>query len=535
MKIANITLEKPQAGELLQLAGYGAAGFFAAGCCLEGRAPLAAGLIAACKPGRNVLAALLGGVLGSLLFLPFGQALRGIGILILIYAVLTAFRDTKWFHQGWFRPVLAAGATLAVELAYALQMGLTGESLLRMTACTVLSGVLCHYCALLLRETAIPRRKAPGKEAERLRQRLRLSADALRSLGEAFGAPQPKKEENPAVIFDRAAEVVCRGCALRDLCWNKEYVSTFNAFNDATPAMLERGRAEASDFAVHFASRCIHFPQLISAINTEVTALLLRRQYRRQLSRERERTRGQYVQLGELVAQAMTVTEAPAATGRELCHEVAMGSEPKEGQRLCGDSVTWFRTGSMLYLILSDGMGSGREAQRESQMTLRLLEQFLQAGIDAEPALRTLNAALNLRGDEQGSFTTIDLLAADLNARQATLYKYGAAPTYVKRHGAVRRLTGTALPAGLQDAGSAPQAVCFPLEENSFVLMISDGIADSSEDAWVQDLLAGWQGEDPNVLASLVLREAYQRRKGDDDRSVLCLRLPPQSKGKREV
>ena len=65
--------------------------------------------------------------------------------------------------------------------------------------------------------------------------------------------------------------------------------------------------------------------------------------------------------------------------------------------------------------------------------------------------------------------------------------------------------------------------------------MISDGVADAGEDQWVQDLLAGWQGEDPNVLASLVLREAYQRRKGDDDRSVLCLRLPPQSKGKREV
>ena len=65
--------------------------------------------------------------------------------------------------------------------------------------------------------------------------------------------------------------------------------------------------------------------------------------------------------------------------------------------------------------------------------------------------------------------------------------------------------------------------------------MISDGVADSGEDQWVQDLLAGWQGEDPNVLASLVLREAYQRRHGDDDRSVLCLYLPAQSKGKREV
>ena len=535
MKIAKLTLERPARGELLRLAGYAAAGFFTSGCCLEGRAPLSAGFLAACGPGRNALAAMAGAGIGCFLFLPFGPALRACGILVLIYAVLAAFQGTKWVKSAWFRPATAGGAALAVELAYVLQMGLDIPGLLRLTASAALSAALCHYCALLLRETSLPRRKAP-RESETLRQRLRLSAQALRTLGESLGAaPQPQKEENPAVVFDRAAEVVCRGCALRDLCWNKEYLATFNAFNDATPPMLERGKAEASDFAVHFASRCIHFPQLISAINTEVTALLLRRQYRRQLDRERQRTRGQYLQLGELVAQAMTVTEAPPATGKELCHEVAMGAEPKEGQRMCGDSVTWFRTGSMLYLLLSDGMGSGREAQRESQMTLRLLEQFLQAGIDAEPALRTLNAALNLRVDEQGCFTTIDLLAADLNTREATLYKYGAAPTYVKRQGAVRRLTGSALPAGLQDVGSAPQAVRFPLEENTFILMLSDGVADAGDDAWVQDLLAGWQGEDPNVLTSLVLQEAYQRRKGDDDRSVLCLYLPRQEKGKREV
>lgn len=535
MKIANITLEKPQAGELLRLAGYGAAGFFAAGCCLDGRAPLAAGLVAACKPGRTAMAALLGGAAGSLIFLPFGPALRCWGILVLIYAVLSAFQDTKWFKQGWFRPMTAAGGALAVELAYTLQTGFNGAGLLRMAASTALSGVLCHYCALLLRETSIPRRRA-ARESESLRQRLRLSAEALRALGESFAPqPQPKKEENPAVIFDRAAEVVCRGCALRDLCWNKEYVSTYNAFNDATPVMLERGRAEASDFASHFASRCIHFPQLLSAINTEVTALLLRRQYRRQLARERERSRGQYAQLGDLVAQAMAAPEVPAATGRELCHEVALGSAPKEGQRLCGDSMTWFRVGGMLYLLLSDGMGSGREAQRESQMTLRLLEQFLQAGIAPEPALRTLNAALNLRSDEQGSFTTIDLLAADLTSRQAALYKYGAAPTYIKRQGTVRRLAGASLPAGLQESDAEPQAIRFPLEENTFVLMISDGVADGGEDQWVQDLLAGWQGDDPNVLTSLILQEAYQRRKGDDDRSAMCMYLPSERRGRREV
>ena len=535
MKIAGITLERPARTQVVRLSAYGAAGFFAAGCCLDGRAPLAAGLLAACRPGGTATAVLAGGAVGAFVFLPFGPALRCCGILVLISSVLSAFRDTRWFQHALFRPLTAAGAALAVELAYTLQMGFSAQGAVRMAACTVLSGLLCHYCALVLRETSIPRRQAARTENDGLRRRLRLSAQALRSLYESFSTPPPRKEENPAVIFDRAAEVVCRGCALREVCWSKEYVSTFNAFNDATPTLLDRGRAEPGDFASHFASRCIHFPQLLSAINTEVTALLLRRQYRRQLDLERERTRGQYAQLGELVAQAMAAPEAPPATGKELLHDVALSSAPKEGQRVCGDSLTWFRSGSMLYLLLSDGMGSGREAQRESQMTLRLLEQLLTAGIDADPALRTLNAALNLRSDDQGSFTTIDLLAVDLARGQASLYKYGAAPTYLKRQGSVRRLTGSALPAGLQEVSAAPAPARFPVEENTFVLMISDGVADASDDQWLQDLLAGWQGEDPNMLVSLVLQEAARRRCGDDDCSAICLYLPARPKGMMEV
>ena len=87
----------------------------------------------------------------------------------------------------------------------------------------------------------------------------------------------------------------------------------------------------------------------------------------------------------------------------------------------------------------------------------------------------------------------------------------------------------------MQDAETEPQAIRFPLEENSFILMVSDGVADSVDDQWLQDLLAGWQGEDPNVLTSLVLREAFQRRQGDDDRSAVCFYFPPEKRGRREV
>ena len=57
--------------------------------------------------------------------------------------------------------------------------------------------------------------------------------------------------------------------------------------NDATPYLLERGRALAKDFPDYFTGRCIHLPDLLAAINVELSAFLLRRQYRRQLERER--------------------------------------------------------------------------------------------------------------------------------------------------------------------------------------------------------------------------------------------------------
>lgn len=117
-----------------------------------------------------------------------------------------------------------------------------------------------------------------------------------------------------------------------------------------------------------------------------------------------------------------------------------------------------------------------------------------------------MNTALNLRSDERGSFTTIDLLALDLPPARRN-YINMAPPPPISSGGSVRRLTGSSLPAGLQDAGAVPAAARFPLVENSFLLMVSDGVADAAEDKWLQDLLAGWQGEDPNVLVSLVLRE----------------------------
>ena len=164
---------------------------------------------------------------------------------------------------------------------------------------------------------------------EGMRAQLTRMAAALRALYDSMGRAAPvSTEENPAVVFDRAAEKVCRGCALCELCWQKEYTGTFNALNDATPFLLERGRALAKDFPSYFADRCIHLPDFLTAVNGELSAFLLRRQYRRQLEETRRSARGQYAQLSELLtATAAGLGEVRATAGEaDLCR-IGAGSQ----------------------------------------------------------------------------------------------------------------------------------------------------------------------------------------------------------------
>lgn len=366
---------------------------------------------------------------------------------------------------------------------------------------------------------------SPGR---RLKEQLNRAAAALRDLYDSMNRTPPSADENPAVIFDRAAEQVCRGCALCTLCWQKEYTGTFNALNDATPFLLERGRVLARDFPGYFADRCIHLPDFISAVNRELSAFLMRRQYRRQLEETRRSARGQYAQLSELLTAAAaglgeTVTAAETAP---LCRVGAV-LRPKAGETVCGDTVVSFQREDGLWcLLLADGMGSGEPARKESSLICRLLRQFLEAGVEPEAALKTLNTAMALRGADTGSFTTVDLCTCNASTGETAFFKFGAAPSYLKKGGVVRRITGGALPVGLRGAPAAPDVTRATLERGGFAVMVSDGVADSGQDEWLQNLLAGWEGDDPQELAGLILSESIRREHLQDDCGIQILYRP---------
>lgn len=119
------------------------------------------------------------------------------------------------------------------------------------------------------------------------------------------------------------------------------------------------------------------------------------KQYRRQLEETRRSAKGQYAQMSDLLtAAAAGLSGAAPAFGEIPACVIGAALRPKEGEMVCGDTMEAFRTDSGLWcLLLADGMGSGDAARRESSLTCRLLRQFLEADIQPEAALTTLNSA----------------------------------------------------------------------------------------------------------------------------------------------
>lgn len=211
-----------------------------------------------------------------------------------------------------------------------------------------------------------------------------------------------------------------------------------------------------------------------------------------------------------------------------LAVSLGVAEHKKQGQSVSGDSNTYFKTeDGRLVVLLSDGMGSGREAALESRMAVRLLERFLRAGVQPETALGTLNSALVLRGEEQLGFVTIDLLIINLITGEAVFFKYGASPSYVKKGRKISRVASGALPVGLADTNTLPllDVTKIKLGQGEVVLMVSDGVVDANADGWLQNTLSDWGEGTTRELAGQVLETGMREVGRGDDMTVMAVRV----------
>lgn len=212
---------------------------------------------------------------------------------------------------------------------------------------------------------------AARRGLEHVGQRLSATAGAFRQVRDSLRSAFPERglnDADPAAVFDRAAERVCRRCALRGTCWEQDYVSTFNALNDALPIMMEKGKGEATDFPAWFPSRCLQFSSFLRAANEEVTALRYRRQYQSRLRESRGAVCRQYETLADILSEAAgelatELTPDPIRERRLRRHLVGLGLE--------GEAAVYYDCRGRLRAEVS---GQGTQALRTPQELRRLSE-----------------------------------------------------------------------------------------------------------------------------------------------------------------
>lgn len=147
----------------------------------------------------------------------------------------------------------------------------------------------------------------------------------------------------------------------------------------------------------------------------------------------------------------------------------------QEGQEVSGDS---FRAGQCVpghfVMALSDGMGSGSEANRESEMVVDLLFQFARSGFAMDVTLRLMNAAM-IFGADRERFSTLDVCLVDEYTGIVDFYKVGAHVSYIKHKKSVEVVSTQSLPMGAAGLGEqVPQRGY--LEPGDCLVMLSDGV-----------------------------------------------------------
>lgn len=256
---------------------------------------------------------------------------------------------------------------------------------------------------------------AAARAAAYVSEKLAGTARAFRgvrdSLRSAF-PPVGPNDADPSTVFDRTAERVCRACALRNTCWEHDYISTYNALNDALPAMMEKGKGEAADFPGWFASRCLQFPTFLKTANEEVVSLRYRRQYQNRLRESRGAVYRQYETLADILSAASAELSA------ELTPDPVREKRLREhlaGLDIQGETAVYYDQAGHLRAEVAGEALEPLETPEELDRLSRLLGLPLRRGeelpdrvvfLQAEPLAAVAGAAARRREGQRESGDT---------------------------------------------------------------------------------------------------------------------------------
>lgn len=197
----------------------------------------------------------------------------------------------------------------------------------------------------------------------------------------------------------------------------------------------------------------------------------------------------------------------------------------KDGNKISGDSYIYENfTNGQTFIAISDGMGNGELAHKESSEALKILKCFLSFNIPIKTAIQTLQQ-LKQHSNANERFFSLDICMIDRERQRATFYKKGATPTFLVRNHQIELINLAQLPVGVMSDQEVDH-VTLSLEEDDVLLMCSDGIVEQYPDIKeLEQVILNQMGKSPKNIAKNILQATVSKHKGKikDDMMVLVV------------
>lgn len=233
-----------------------------------------------------------------------------------------------------------------------------------------------------------------------------------------------------------------------------------------------------------------------------------------------------------LVASAAVSSEKELKIGiyepSEYDIDIHSASVCAAGSKLSGDSSSSFTdsTGKQ-YIVLSDGMGSGKNAAVDSHMVIGLFRRLVCSGMKPELAVRLVNSVMVTKSREE-SFATLDAVILDLDSCTLKSVKSGAAPTIIRRGNDVMKLSSPVFPIGIIEEAE----LCISeqkLNEGDMIIMFSDGITENAY-LFIKELLLG-NGDIRSIVCEITAKAGvFNPNSRSDDVTVIGIKITRKNK-----
>ncbi len=182
---------------------------------------------------------------------------------------------------------------------------------------------------------------------------------------------------------------------------------------------------------------------------------------------------------------------------------------PAPGNKLSGDSYCFLELPEGLgFLILSDGMGTGKRASEQSSAVVRLMELYVKSGIAVSSAVSMVNMMLT-SGASDVMTASVDLCFINQHEKRASFVKLGAMPSLVVSQDGTHVLEINQPPAGVSSELSELSCKMTErtVESGDCIILYTDGVYDAFRNGGVAQKVFY------EYLASVVRKYAGEERR----------------------